>query len=150
MEPLDLRTVRPRSPYVALAGIVYTARAIDKLRAALPGGDLAGFLPTSGFSAIWARATKISLDELRAEIAAAETESQVHGWLDARLDANAIDRARCSERLRAVRTADIPEDWRPVFDALYPAQLRERHPLLFDLLEADDERLYATGAPHHD
>ena len=54
MEALDLRTAAPRGPRVQVAGIVFTARVIDKLRASLPGGELNGYFPFIGFSQLWA------------------------------------------------------------------------------------------------
>lgn len=54
MAPLDLRKAPPRGPRAQLAGLVFTARLIDKLRGSLPGGDLNGYLPFIGFSMLWA------------------------------------------------------------------------------------------------
>ncbi len=142
MEPLDLRLYRPRSPYLRLAGVAYTARAIDKLRASLPGGELNGYFPFSGFSTIWQRATKISLEDMRATVADAADEATVVAWIDGRLDAKAIDRERCSLRMEGARHSDMPEAWRADFEALYAATLRERYPLAFDLFEADDDLTY--------
>jgi len=38
MEPLDLRTRAPRSPYAELDGLMLMPRTIDKQRAQLPRG----------------------------------------------------------------------------------------------------------------
>jgi hypothetical protein len=43
MEPLDLSKGRPRATRAELAGITFLPRSIDKFRAALPGGNLAGY-----------------------------------------------------------------------------------------------------------
>jgi len=64
MEPLDLRTAAPRGPRTQIAGIVFTARVIDKLRASLPDGDENEYFPLIGFSEVWAYYTGI---DLRAE-----------------------------------------------------------------------------------
>ncbi|MEA2690146.1 MAG: hypothetical protein QOD51_2753 [Candidatus Eremiobacteraeota bacterium] len=43
MEPLDLFSAHPRKARAALAGVTFLPRSIDKFRAALPGGNLAGY-----------------------------------------------------------------------------------------------------------
>jgi len=50
MEPLNLETAAPRSPYVQLGGLYMLARTVDKVRATLPGGNL-GLYRMAGFSA---------------------------------------------------------------------------------------------------
>ena len=142
MTPLDLRTAPPRGPRATLAGLAFAARAVDKLRASLPGGECNGYLPFEGFSAVWAARTRVDLHALRDAIAAAERESEVEAWLRERTVA--IERERFNAGLERAETAQIPEDMRAFFESLYPADLRERHALLFDLFEADDARTYGT------
>src|ERR1700676_5823627 len=81
MQPLSFLRAPPRGPRTQVAGIVFTARVIDKLRAALPGGELNGYFPFTGFSELWAYHTKIDLSALQRCIAAAETEADVEAWL---------------------------------------------------------------------
>ena len=147
MEPLDFRKHRPRGPRVQLAGVVFTARVIDKMRASLPGGELNGFFESFGFSRVWQHLTGISLRELQTHVAEAASEDDVVAWIDAKLrDAN-VARDAISETMEHATTAETPEAWRPVFEETYPPALRERFPIVFDLLEADDDRLYGEELP---
>lgn len=140
MEPLDLRIAPPRGPREKLAGIVYTARLVDKLRASLPGGDLNGYLSVTGFARLWAHYTKIDPSELRDTVAAAASERDVERWIEARLPGVDVDRVNA--RMERYDTMRMPDEDREQFEHFYPAGLRERHTVLFDLLEADDARLY--------
>src|SRR5579872_1684471 len=84
MEPLNLREHPPRGPRVRLAGLVFSARVVDKLRGSLPGGESAGYFMDIGVSAAWARYTGIPLDELRDVIERAGAEEEVEAWIAAR------------------------------------------------------------------
>jgi hypothetical protein len=144
VEPLDLRLQRPRGPRVRLAGVVFTARAIDKMRASLPGGDLNGYFENFGFSRVWQHLTGISLRELQTHVAEAASEDDVVAWIDGKLrDANVV-RDAINDTMERATTAETPEAWRSVFEETYPPALRERFSSVFDLLEADDDRLYGT------
>lgn len=143
MEPLDLRHAPPRGPREKLAGIVFTARVIDKLRASLPGGDLNGYFPESGFSELWAYYTKIDLNELRGVIATAASESDVERWIDERTAG--IDKERINGKMERFDSSRNPPEIQAVFEEIYPVGLRQRHSVIFDLLEADDARLYSSS-----
>lgn len=147
MEALDLTVRPPRGPRVRLAGLVFAARAVDKLRASLPGGDLNGYFDKTGFSLTWQHLTKISLDDLRGVIAEAADEAAVERWIDERLTERAIDRERMNEKMERFSTDVMPDAWRPIFEKTYPADLRAAHSSGFGLFEADDARTYAAGAP---
>ena len=142
MKPLSFAVAPPRGPRVALASIVYSARVIDKLRAALPGGELNGFLPFDGFSLLWAHYTQIDLYELFDVIVNAEDEDEIIAWIATRTQS--IDTAKINTKMENFSTDRISDEMRAHFDAIYPRELRERFTNLFDLLEADDQRLYAT------
>jgi hypothetical protein len=142
MEPLDLRSAPPRSPRVRVAGIVFTARVIDKLRAALPGGEPNGYFPFIGFSVLWAHYTSIDLHALQGIVASAASEAEVEAWIAAATAG--IDTAVMNAKMERFDSARTPEALRAIFDETYPAELRARHANVFDLLEADDARLYGT------
>jgi hypothetical protein len=142
MEPLDLRSAPPRSPRARLAGIVFTARVIDKLRAALPGGETNGYFPFLGFSVLWSHYTSIDLEVLQAIVARAASEAEVEAWI-AGATAH-VDHASINAKMERFDSARTPEALRETFEATYPAELRERHAKVFDLLEADDARIYSA------
>jgi hypothetical protein len=142
MEPLDLRSAPPRSPRVRVAGIVFTARVIDKLRASLPGGETNGYFPFRGFSELWAYYTSIDLHALQGIVASAASEAEVEAWIAAATAG--VDTAVINGKMERFDSARTPEDLRRIFEVTYPAELRERHANVFDLLEADDARLYGT------
>lgn len=140
MTPLSFAAQPPRGPRERLAGLVFTARLVDKLRASLPGGELSGYVPTVGFSALWAYYTKVDLEELRAAVAALDSEAEVEAWIAQRTAG--IDKDRANERMEHFASSRMPDELRPLFERFYPAALRAGHPIVFDLLEADDARLY--------
>ncbi|MBD5635964.1 MAG: DUF5069 domain-containing protein [Candidatus Eremiobacteraeota bacterium] len=140
MEPLSLLAHPPRSPRIKVAGIVFTARIIDKLRASLPGGELNGYLALSGFSELWAHYTGIDLVDMQRCVVRASSEREVEAWLLERT--SHLDLERINGKMERFNSGRTPESLRAEFERIYPAELRERHPLLFDLLEADDARLY--------
>jgi hypothetical protein len=140
MQPLDLERERPRGPRVKVAGIIFTARIIDKLRAALPGGKLNGFFPFTGFSEAWQKYSGIDLRELYGVVRDASIEDQVVAWIEERTAH--LDKDAVNAKLETFVTSRLPEAWRPTFEAVYPKELRDRHAKILDLLEADDERIY--------
>ena len=126
-----------------IAGIVFTARAIDKLRASLPGGDLNGYFPFIGFSEVWAYYTGIDLRELQGVVARAASEAEVEAWIAERTAH--VDRAKINGKLERFDSVRMSDEMREVFERSYPADLRERHAVLFDLFEADDARLFTRA-----
>ncbi|HEX3463080.1 MAG TPA: DUF5069 domain-containing protein [Candidatus Elarobacter sp.] len=140
MEPLSFASQPPRGPREKLAGIVFTARVVDKLRASLPGGELNGYIAYTGMSVAWRHYTKIDLAELCGVVESAQSEAEVEAWIEARTAH--LDKAKINEKLERFDSSRMPDDLRPLFERLIPAELRERYPLIFDLLEADDARLY--------
>lgn len=143
MEPLDLRTAPPRGPREQVAGIVFTGRVIDKLRASLPGGEPNGYFPFAGFSELWAYYTGIDLHELQSVVARAASEADVEAWIAERTAQ--IDKAKVNGKMERFESSRTAEALKEAFERSYPAELRERHPVIFDLLEADDARLYAPA-----
>lgn len=145
MEPLDLRTAAPRGPRAQVAGIVFTGRVIDKLRASLPGGKLNGYFPFIGFSELWAYNTGIDLHELQHVVARASWEADVERWIAERTAH--VDKAKINGKMERFESSRTSDEMRDVFEHSYPADLRERHAGLFDLFDADDARLYVRALP---
>lgn len=143
MVPLNFLAAPPRGPRTQVAGIVFTARVIDKLRAALPGGELNGYFPFTGFSELWAYYTHVDLTALQRRIEAAQSEDDVEAWL---LERTAeLDKAKINAKMEEFNSARTPESMREVFEQAYSAALRERYTVVFDLLEADDALRYPVA-----
>jgi hypothetical protein len=80
MTPLDLSTGRPRATRAELAGITFLPRSIDKFRAALPGGNLAGYT-IEGFTSRMLENLGISIEAFQAAVAAAESDAGVAAFV---------------------------------------------------------------------
>lgn len=76
MEPLDLSKVRPRRTRAELAGVTFLPRSIDKFRASLPGGNLAGYT-IEGFTSRMLENLGITPEALKAVVAEAQTDEDV-------------------------------------------------------------------------
>lgn len=142
MRPLDLRTQRLRGPREKIAGLVFTARVIDKLRSTLPGGNEGPYFAFVGISEVWARYTKIDLRDLRAVVEQAASENEVEAWIEERIVH--VDKDRFNARFDAFTTTMVPDEWRTMFEKSHPEDLRREHLNAFDLLEADDQRFHAS------
>jgi hypothetical protein len=80
MEPLDLSTAHPRAARAELAGITFLPRSIDKFRAALPGGNLAGY-SLEGFTGHMLENLGIAPDAFGAAIAAAQSDDDIAAYV---------------------------------------------------------------------
>jgi Domain of unknown function (DUF5069) len=80
MEPLDLSNSHPRKARAELAGITFLPRSIDKFRAALPGGNLAGY-SIEGFTGRMLESLGIAPDAFQAAVAAATTDDDVAAFV---------------------------------------------------------------------
>lgn len=143
MQPLDSTARPPRGPRVRVAGIVFSARLIDKLRASLPGGNPSSFFPFIGFSELWAYYTRVDLIAFQQIVLDAASENEVERWLGERT--RGVDKPAINGKMERFKTDRTPEPMRDLFETSYPADLRTRFPVLFDLLEADDARLYQVA-----
>jgi hypothetical protein len=136
MEPLDLAHRPPRGPRETLLGVMFLPRTIDKLRAELPGGNLAGYLTDYryGLSSYLLHKLGIGFDELRTVVANARNEDEIVEWLRLRIDPSAVENVNAKLEQAKI----TPENRDEVFSR-HPA-LRERSDLLtlFEVLEADD------------
>jgi hypothetical protein len=136
LEPLDLTHRPPRGPREKAANLVFLPRAIDKLRATLPGGNLGQYFPYYGLSALFAHLTTIDLHELRDVIEHAASEEEVVAWVQGRITPETI--SKCNHVMNTFTQAKIPPDYRQTFERVAPAHLRAQYDNVFDLLEADD------------
>jgi hypothetical protein len=93
---------------------------------------------------LWAHYTKIDLDELRDVVARAASERDVEVWIEGRTVG--IDRDLINGKMERYASDRMPAEMRELFEQLYPAELRERCARIFDLLDADDARLYSARA----
>jgi hypothetical protein len=80
MEPLDLSQGRPRATRAELAGITFLPRSIDKFRAALPGGNLAGYT-IEGFTGRMLENLGIAPEALQTVVASAKTDDDVASYV---------------------------------------------------------------------
>ena len=143
MEPLDLRTTPPRSPYDELDGLMLMPRTIDKLRAQLPGGNPGEYYingPIKGISGYLLERLGISEDELRAAVRESASENDVAAWLRERTDASQYSAINATLRRIKPKHAE-DEAW---LRAEYAATIVAHPELEFivDILDADDRRLY--------
>lgn len=80
MEPLDLSNAHPRKARAELAGITFLPRSIDKFRATLPGGNLAGY-SIEGFTGRMLEELAIAPDAFRAVVARAQSDEDVASYV---------------------------------------------------------------------
>ncbi len=142
MTPLDLRRHPPRSPRVAIGGIAYLARAIDKVRAELPGGDLGDYVILSNeittMSAMFYRRVGISHEDFRAAVERAESDDDVAAWMSENVSTENVQ--KWNARLFEMRLADIPEPLRDrVLKRHESAGPVPHETSLVDLFDADDK-----------
>lgn len=147
MEPLDLRTRPPRSPYEELDGLMLMPRTIDKLRAQLPGGNAGEYYingPIKGISGYLLERLGIGEDELREAIRDCASEDDVAAWLRDHTDASQYPAINATLRRIKPKHAEN-EAW---LRAEYAATIAAHPELEFivDILVADDRRLYGGVA----
>ena len=142
MEPLDFSIAPPRGPRERLLGLAFLPRTIDKMRAALPGGNLAGYVVAKprGMSAFLLKRVGVDLEAMQAAVAAAATESDVLAWFAERADLSDVD--GLSAKLETLSLDRLPEEEQGMVYRAHPG-LAERPELtaFFDIFEFDDARL---------
>jgi hypothetical protein len=135
----DLTRQAPRSPRVRLGGYVILPRALDKGRAAL-AGQLGEYHFGCPLDQQFLTFVGVEADELRAQLAAGKSDSEVLAWVQT--------------HARARRSADEIEDWcrqqehrgpaeadsRAFFDSVKQQVASHRNDIhsWFDLLDVDD------------
>jgi hypothetical protein len=142
MEPLDLSTAPPRSPRAELASIVFLPRSIDKLRAALPGGQL-GEYNIEGFTTMMFEQLGIAIADVSAIVASAASEDDVAAYVTKHARPGGADAWNAFALHRVIFNGDraAAEEEIPWLRA---------HPeivLALDMLAEDDRRSFAA-APH--
>jgi|SRR5579884_4191115 len=143
MTPLDLSTRPPRGPRESLDGLMFMPRTIDKIRASLPGGNLGPYVLDFGLTPRLLSIIGIDLAELTEIVRVAQNDEDVAAWLRVHADTSRYEEANAT--LSTSLHAKVPPDQRARFESLYPKHLIERHPVGFDLLEADDRELYSES-----
>lgn len=146
MTPLDLTRHPPRSCRAEIDGIPYLARAIDKVRAELPGGDLGQYVvlrPDMGtLSSLFYHKLGIEHDAFAAAVRDASTDADVAGWIRERAGLEQLEGwHRTLFKLRAGR-----------LDPSTRARMEKVHPgageitdetLVIDVLDAEDRVTFA-------
>jgi hypothetical protein len=147
MTPLDLRRHPPRSSRVEIGGIGYLARAIDKVRAELPDGNLGDYLVLSDeittMSAMFYRRIGVSHEDFKAAVERAENDDDVAAWLREHVAEERIK--EWNGRLFGMRLADIPLELRSRVLATHAsAGPVPDETFLVDLFDADDKATFAA------
>jgi hypothetical protein len=145
MDPLDLTVKPPRSPREKLAGCVFMARTVDKVRAELPGGNAGDYIVTGSrsISAYVLHNLRIPVDELRAEVARAADEPELERWLRERIDPATV--AEVNRKLESSRMDNLTEEDSAFVLGLHPLMRGKPAGTTFEFLEADDAAHF--GAP---
>lgn len=146
MTPLDLSTRRPRPVREQVAGIAYLPRAIDKVRAGLPGGNLGPFVVLAEgvrtLSAGMYHILGFTHEEFVNAVVAAADDDAVGGWVRARASDESI--ATWNDGVLTRRIADITGITRERMLAGHPcAAAMAPEALLVDMFDADDAAIYA-------
>lgn len=146
MEPLDLRTRPPRSPYEELDGLMLMPRTVDKVRAQLPGGNPGEYYisgPIKGISGYLLERLGVTEEQLREAVRDAATEDDVAAWLRRRTDASQYPAINATLRRIKPKHAENEAWLRDEYAATLAA-----HPnleFIIDILDADDRRLYPSA-----
>jgi hypothetical protein len=147
MTPLDLSKQSPRSSHERVDGVAYLARAIDKARAELPGGNLGPYivlrpdLPT--ISSLFYYRTGIVHDEFVAAVAAAESEAAVGAWVRGHASDEQLE--KWNAQILNTKLSDLPA---PALTRVYDAHPAASHmpleTLLIDVFDADDRSMFSA------
>jgi hypothetical protein len=148
MTPLDLTKAPPRPCRAELDGIVYLPRAIDKVRAALPGGNLGQYLnvradiPT--LSALFYRRMGLTHEEFVAAVSEAADEDAVVAWLRARVDSTNVE--KFARQYLGIRLGDLDAESFAALREFCPnAGEVEKGTFLIDFIDADDAAMFANS-----
>jgi len=126
---------------------MFLPRAIDKVRATLPGGNIGLYLnlaDTPTLSLLFYRRMGITHEEFSAAVASAADDGEVVAWLRARIDEQAVE--KFTRQLLAIQLGGIPPEARESVLKYYPAAATasDETPLV-DLIDADDAALFARS-----
>jgi hypothetical protein len=153
MEPLDLTSRPPRSPYQKIEGLYMMPRTIDKLRAKLPGGKIGAYtirgmstaLP--GLSLALLDGIEVPEDRLLEVVAQASVEDEIAQWL--RQNANLSQKDALNTKLQGRRIEDLLA-LLPMATVIkvYPfvEEMAKTTPI-FEVLLEDDRLLFPDDLP---
>jgi hypothetical protein len=146
MVPIDLSKQPPRSCRTEIDGIPFVARAIDKTRAELPGGNLGVFFSVRSnvltMSAFFYRSLGITHEQFVAVISESADDKAVAGWLREHADPAAIEKFK--KQLLSLRLADLPPATLTSVCELYPnAKDTDLSTLMIDVIDQDDCAMFA-------
>jgi hypothetical protein len=138
--PLDLTKAPPRLPSEPLAGIIFMARTVDKLRASLPGGALGEYVLT-GLTTMQAEMLELPLDRLRSMVEAAADDADLARQIEAQVDPERRDAWNAFIQARKPGGGDPG-----LALQLYP-WLGERPDLIYtlEILPEDDRRTFSAN-----
>lgn len=134
MNDVDLRVHPPRGPRVQIAGLVFMARTVDKMRAKLAGTE-GVYKIGPGLSQYLLEWLGVTEEQFAEAVRGAANDEDVAEWLRTHCDTTRF--AAINERLSQ----------RGIRDAEHFAQVLPRYPILrerpelrnwFEILEADD------------
>jgi hypothetical protein len=148
MTPLDLTKQPPRPCRAELDGIIYLPRAIDKIRGAMPGGNIGAYFnlhpEVNTLSGLFYRRMRITHEEFAEAVASAETDADVVAWLQARIDDTSVE--KFTRQLLDIKLGALSESDRAAVQQYQPASGNASDDsLIIDLLDADDVAVFARG-----
>jgi hypothetical protein len=139
MKPLDLTIKPPRAPREELDGLIFLPRSIDKVRAALPGGN-PGEYRIEGLTQTMLDTLGIPLDAFTLGVSAADDDAEVAAFLRERTAPAAYESWNALVTKREPRGGNRAEAIQ-----IYP-WLRDRPDiiLVLDVLAEDDRLAFAA------
>ncbi|MEO6990758.1 MAG: DUF5069 domain-containing protein [Candidatus Baltobacteraceae bacterium] len=108
MEPISLRGRLPRSARAEVAGIVFLPRSIDKVRATLPGGDIADY-KIPGFTEQMLDGFGISVEDFTEAVRTAQNDDEVGAYVRAHAKDGGIEGWNDFARNRQIYNGDRTE-----------------------------------------
>jgi hypothetical protein len=146
MEPLDLSQHPPRPCREALDGIIFLPRAIDKARAALPGGNLGDYWVSRDdmrtLSGLFFRRLGIAESAFTAWVAEAATDADVAENVRGAADSEAI--GSWNAILTGIHMRDLEESKRDFLVRTYgKGQQWSLDDVLIDVIDRDDAFSFA-------
>jgi hypothetical protein len=146
MTPLDLSKKPPRTCRTEIDGIPFVARAIDKARAELPGGDLGVFFSVhrtvSTMSALFYHRFGITHERFIALVSDSANDDAVVAWLRTHADSASI--GKFTKQVLSLQLADLPIATLAAVQEMYPdANGADPTTLMIDVIDRDDAAMFA-------
>ncbi len=138
----DLRAHPPRSPFAQIAGLIFMARTVDKLRAKIQG-TLGEYKIGPGISIYLFEYIGVTEEQMTEVVRNARSDADIAEWLTANTDTT-----RYPEHNEKLMT-------RGIRDAAHRAEVLPRYPVLadhpdmsnwFEIFVLDDAWMFATPA----